>query len=211
MVCTVSFQSSRLLCALVRFVSLWQAWQFSVAMAFPSPSGNSTTTALAGALAPGAAASGEGARRGGSSRRRIRGGSGVLGAKILERDTAPKCQSYRPGCPRLDRSWCESYLSSRPGPCALSSNWSAGGTSGNTRWQSVCRRLQAIPRASARGAAVRGCGLTGILSGNRERGRSRNRLQPMNQIAEQSRSRRNVGSVIGSSKARPKSRDSQRK
>src|ERR1700758_3581339 len=58
---TVSFQSSRFLCALVRFVSLWQAWQFSVAIAFPSASGNSKTGfAGAGLGVLGAAASGEG-------------------------------------------------------------------------------------------------------------------------------------------------------
>src|SRR5271169_6163864 len=58
MSCTVSFQSSKLLWALVRLVSLWQTWQFSVAIALPSPSGNSTT-ALAGAGVLGAAASGD--------------------------------------------------------------------------------------------------------------------------------------------------------
>src|SRR5258706_10278928 len=41
MVCTVSCQSSGDLRADVRFESLWQSWQYSVAIAFPSPSGNS--------------------------------------------------------------------------------------------------------------------------------------------------------------------------
>src|ERR1700674_864348 len=71
MVCTVSFQSSRLLWAFVKFVSLWQAWQFSVAIAFPSPSGNST-----------AAFAGPGRGGGRGCRWCIRRGSGVFGPKV---------------------------------------------------------------------------------------------------------------------------------
>jgi len=40
--CTVSCQSSGAFRAFARFANLWQSWQNSVAIAFPSPSGNST-------------------------------------------------------------------------------------------------------------------------------------------------------------------------
>src|SRR5579871_6275393 len=49
MVRIVSFQSSKSLCALVRFVSLWQSWQNSVAIGLPSPSGSTTGFGAAGA------------------------------------------------------------------------------------------------------------------------------------------------------------------
>src|ERR1700722_6081220 len=84
MVCTVSFQSSRLLCAFVKFVSLWQAWQFSVAIAFPSPSGNSTA-GLAGAGAGGAAEFGAGAGVPGVAAGAFAGALASLGPKLAAR------------------------------------------------------------------------------------------------------------------------------
>src|ERR1700676_2435490 len=56
MVCTVSCQSSGALRAFVRFVNLWQSWQYSVAIALPSPSGSSPFLGACGV----AAGSGEG-------------------------------------------------------------------------------------------------------------------------------------------------------
>src|SRR5258706_15863335 len=53
MVCTVSCQSSGVFRDAVRFESLWQSWQNSVAIAFPSPSGNSADLGGCAAAAPG--------------------------------------------------------------------------------------------------------------------------------------------------------------
>src|ERR1700722_8728602 len=85
MVCTVSFQSSRFLCAFVRFVSLWQAWQFSVAIAFPSPSGNSTIALAAGAGALGDAASEDGADPAGTAAGPLVAEVAALGPKLAAR------------------------------------------------------------------------------------------------------------------------------
>src|ERR1700704_166514 len=52
-VSTVSCQSSAAFFAFVRFVSLWQSWQNSVAIAFPSPSGNSTAFGVSAGVAAG--------------------------------------------------------------------------------------------------------------------------------------------------------------
>ena len=111
-VCTVSFQSSRLLCAFVRFVSLWQAWQFSVAIALPSPSGNSTT-ALAVAGAAGAAASGAAAGVAGAAACGL-AAAGSLGPKLATRYCA-KISILSSGmlAPRSIIVWIVSFQSSK--------------------------------------------------------------------------------------------------
>src|ERR1700674_1573250 len=113
MVCTVSFQSSRFLCALVRFVSLWQAWPFSIAIAFPSPSGNSTT-ALAGAGVLGTAASGDGAGVAGAGACAFGPGAASLGPKYLVRYAArTSILSSGMLAPRSIMVWIVSFQSSR--------------------------------------------------------------------------------------------------
>src|SRR5579863_5267036 len=117
MVCTVSFQSSRLLCALVRFVSLWQAWQFSMAIAFPSPSGNSTTAlAAAGAAAAvlGVAGSDEAGGVAGSAACAFAAGAASFGPKFAARYFA-KVSTLSSGmlAPRSIMVWIVSFQSSR--------------------------------------------------------------------------------------------------
>src|SRR5579863_6738811 len=117
MVCTVSFQSSRFLCAFVRLVSLWQAWQFSTAIAFPTPSGNSTT-ALAGAAAV-AAESGVGAGVAGVIAGAFAAGVAFFGPKFATRYFA-KISTLSSGmlAPRSIMVWIVSFQSSRS-LCAL--------------------------------------------------------------------------------------------
>lgn len=130
MVCTVSFQSSKLLWAFVRFVSLWQAWQFSVAISLPSPSGKTTGAALP-AVCPGAlgapAALGEaadaagGAPAGefaadaaGAAVAEFAAGAASCGPKFLTRYAA-KMSTLSSGmvAPRSIMVWMVSFQSSR--------------------------------------------------------------------------------------------------
>ena len=142
-VCTVSFQSSRLLWALVRLVSLWQVWQYSVAMGLPSPSGAIPRGRLQERL-PRARRPAWQAWPLEYSRQKSN-----PSARSSRPDIAPAYQSCRPGSARRGQPWCGSYLSSRPNPCGAWSDWSGGGNPGKTRWRSVCRRPRVEPQVAA--------------------------------------------------------------